>query len=136
MSSSPMEIDDSSSPEKTTAKGKTLILEDPPSGQVKATPWVEKYRPQSLADVAAHRDIVDTSPYTNPPFSLVFLFLFFPSVALVFNFYFFVGLESKSTGSRTRTSSRISSCTVHLGPERHRRSWRSLGSSTGHTTTT
>ncbi|KAF8008768.1 hypothetical protein BT93_K2429 [Corymbia citriodora subsp. variegata] len=26
----------------------------------KATPWVEKYRPQSLADVAAHRDIVDT----------------------------------------------------------------------------
>ncbi|XXG60676.1 hypothetical protein AAC387_Pa04g2520 [Persea americana] len=60
MSSSPMEIDDSSSPEKTTAKGKTLILEDPPSGQVKATPWVEKYRPQSLADVAAHRDIVDT----------------------------------------------------------------------------
>lgn len=31
----------------------------PPDG--KATPWVEKYRPQSLADVAAHRDIVDTS---------------------------------------------------------------------------
>ena len=29
----------------------------------KATPWVEKYRPQSLADVAAHRDIVDTSYY-------------------------------------------------------------------------
>ncbi|KAM7253127.1 hypothetical protein ACFE04_025745 [Oxalis oulophora] len=26
----------------------------------KSTPWVEKYRPQSLADVAAHRDIVDT----------------------------------------------------------------------------
>lgn len=55
-----MEIDESSSPEKATVKGKTLILEDPPSGQVKATPWVEKYRPQSLADVAAHRDIVDT----------------------------------------------------------------------------
>ncbi|KAF5955044.1 hypothetical protein HYC85_007900 [Camellia sinensis] len=26
----------------------------------KAIPWVEKYRPQSLSDVAAHRDIVDT----------------------------------------------------------------------------
>lgn len=26
----------------------------------KATPWVEKYRPQSLSDVAAHRDIIDT----------------------------------------------------------------------------
>uniref|UniRef100_A0A2P2KJR1 Replication factor C / DNA polymerase III gamma-tau subunit n=3 Tax=Magnoliopsida TaxID=3398 RepID=A0A2P2KJR1_RHIMU len=26
----------------------------------RATPWVEKYRPQSLSDVAAHRDIVDT----------------------------------------------------------------------------
>lgn len=30
---------------------------------IKATPWVEKYRPQSLADVAAHRDIVDTSNF-------------------------------------------------------------------------
>lgn len=27
----------------------------------KTTPWVEKFRPQSLADVAAHRDIIDTS---------------------------------------------------------------------------
>lgn len=27
----------------------------------KATSWVEKYRPQSLAVVATHRDIVDTS---------------------------------------------------------------------------
>ncbi|KAL9268155.1 Replication factor C subunit 3-like protein [Drosera capensis] len=26
----------------------------------KGTPWVEKYRPNSLADVAAHRDIIDT----------------------------------------------------------------------------
>ncbi|KAJ6826998.1 replication factor C subunit 3 [Iris pallida] len=30
----------------------------PPVGR--SVPWVEKYRPQSLADVAAHRDIVDT----------------------------------------------------------------------------
>lgn len=29
--------------------------------QVKGGPWVEKYRPTSLADVAAHKDIIDTS---------------------------------------------------------------------------
>ncbi|KAK9758412.1 hypothetical protein RND81_01G227900 [Saponaria officinalis] len=29
-------------------------------GGGKVTPWVEKYRPHSLADVAAHRDIIDT----------------------------------------------------------------------------
>lgn len=38
-------------------KGKNVVV----GGGTKATPWVEKYRPQSLADVAAHRDIVDTS---------------------------------------------------------------------------
>jgi replication factor C subunit 3/5 len=38
------------------AKGKA-----PLSATGRAAPWVEKYRPQSLADVAAHRDIVDTS---------------------------------------------------------------------------
>lgn len=37
-------------------KGKNLVV--PANG--KATPWVEKYRPQSLSDVAAHRDIIDT----------------------------------------------------------------------------
>ena len=26
-----------------------------------AAPWVEKYRPKSLDDVAAHREIIDTS---------------------------------------------------------------------------
>ncbi|XP_062160172.1 replication factor C subunit 3 [Alnus glutinosa] len=36
-------------------KGKDVVVVE---GQ--AIPWVEKYRPQSLADVAAHRDIVDT----------------------------------------------------------------------------
>ena len=39
-------------------KGKIVAVS---SSDGKATPWVEKYRPQSLADVAAHRDIVDTS---------------------------------------------------------------------------
>ncbi|KAE8656331.1 Replication factor C subunit 5 [Hibiscus syriacus] len=37
-------------------KGKSVAT----ATDAKATPWVEKYRPQSLADVAAHRDIVDT----------------------------------------------------------------------------
>lgn len=37
-------------------KGKNVVV--PANG--KATPWVEKYRPQSLSDVAAHRDIIDT----------------------------------------------------------------------------
>ncbi|KAG4147700.1 hypothetical protein ERO13_D05G238900v2 [Gossypium hirsutum] len=37
-------------------KGKGVVT----AADTKPTPWVEKYRPQSLADVAAHRDIVDT----------------------------------------------------------------------------
>ncbi|KAG0464585.1 hypothetical protein HPP92_018749 [Vanilla planifolia] len=36
-------------------KGKSLT-----AAGIKSVPWVEKYRPQTLADVAAHRDIVDT----------------------------------------------------------------------------
>lgn len=52
-----MEIDVDAPPSKPN-KGKS------PSAAVvngvKSGPWVEKYRPQSLADVAAHRDIVDT----------------------------------------------------------------------------
>lgn len=55
---------------KLTDKGKNLVV----SSDGKATPWVEKYRPQSLADVAAHRDIVDTSEYIlfllHPPLHL------------------------------------------------------------------
>lgn len=43
-------------------KGKNVVVAGT-TPDAKATPWVEKYRPQSLADVAAHRDIVDTSNY-------------------------------------------------------------------------
>jgi replication factor C subunit 3/5 len=32
----------------------------PPPNDASA-PWVEKYRPQTLDDVCAHRDIIDTS---------------------------------------------------------------------------
>ncbi|XP_047326966.1 replication factor C subunit 3 [Impatiens glandulifera] len=46
-----MDVDDDT-------KGKNVVVESTPD--TKATPWVEKYRPHSLADVAAHRDIVDT----------------------------------------------------------------------------
>ncbi|KAF6152825.1 hypothetical protein GIB67_004654 [Kingdonia uniflora] len=55
---SPMEIDISDSPMKPIDKGKGIFIV--PLVPKAATPWVEKYRPQSLADVAAHRDIVDT----------------------------------------------------------------------------
>lgn len=41
-------------------KGKSVIVAGNTAAVAKAIPWVEKYRPQSLDDVAAHRDIVDT----------------------------------------------------------------------------
>ena len=31
------------------------------SGVLDAQPWVEKFRPKTLDDVAAHKDIIDTS---------------------------------------------------------------------------
>ena len=36
----------------------------------KDAPWVEKYRPRSLDDVAAHKEIVDTSAYSALRFCL------------------------------------------------------------------
>lgn len=42
------------------SKGKNVVVSPPEST---AIPWVEKYRPQSLDDVAAHRDIVETSKW-------------------------------------------------------------------------
>ena len=32
-----------------------------PTVDGKAAPWVEKYRPKTLDDVAAHKEIIDTS---------------------------------------------------------------------------
>ena len=52
--------DDNNNKPNNNNKGKNVVV----PGESKATPWVEKYRPQSLADVAAHRDIVDTSSVT------------------------------------------------------------------------
>ncbi|KAL6317556.1 hypothetical protein AAG906_030309 [Vitis piasezkii] len=53
-----MDIDEEDNHLLKANKGKSVVVGGPPDR--KATPWVEKYRPQSLADVAAHRDIVDT----------------------------------------------------------------------------
>ncbi|KAJ9549272.1 hypothetical protein OSB04_021815 [Centaurea solstitialis] len=54
-----MEIDDDNPSQLNNNKGKAAMAAAPPA-HTKATPWVEKFRPQSLADVAAHRDIIDT----------------------------------------------------------------------------
>ncbi|CAI0393162.1 unnamed protein product [Linum tenue] len=61
--SSPMDIDhNGEKPNKpnSSSKGKTVVVDGTPPAHPKSTPWVEKYRPQSLDDVAAHRDIIDT----------------------------------------------------------------------------
>lgn len=52
-----MKFDDDA-PRSKSDKGKSPIRAA--VNGVKSGPWVEKYRPQSLADVAAHRDIIDT----------------------------------------------------------------------------
>ncbi|XLU66804.1 hypothetical protein S245_025857 [Arachis hypogaea] len=58
---SPMEIDGNETLfPSSTDKGKRVFVAGNNSGNGKATPWVEKYRPQSLDDVAAHRDIIST----------------------------------------------------------------------------
>ncbi|KAH9534767.1 hypothetical protein CY35_17G021000 [Sphagnum magellanicum] len=56
-----MEVDEPQQAAKLTAavkgKGKMGVASQQ---QFTGGPWVEKYRPTSLADVAAHRDIIDT----------------------------------------------------------------------------
>lgn len=66
-----MDIDDDDSTNPTTKatnKAKNAVVST--TAAAKAAPWVEKYRPQSLADVAAHRDIVDTSELFRPHFPI------------------------------------------------------------------
>lgn len=67
MTTHPMEID-SESDDQTNSAGENDILAADLTSLGKAIPWVEKYRPQSLDDVAAHRDIVDTSKTLSLPF--------------------------------------------------------------------
>lgn len=62
---SAMEIDE---PRKPSAVQKGKGKSGPSAGQMlKGGPWVEKYRPTSLADVAAHKDIIDTSTLLSFP---------------------------------------------------------------------
>lgn len=67
----PMDIDQTNSFSSNPDKGKTVISAPNPSIGGKSTLWVEKYRPQSLDDVAAHRDIVDTSNSLSLSLSLL-----------------------------------------------------------------
>lgn len=54
-----IEDDNGNNEDEKSVEGKNVAgPADAPDG--KAIPWVEKFRPKSLADVAAHRDIVDT----------------------------------------------------------------------------
>lgn len=88
--SAPMEIDDNSLPSSRTNKGKSLLASDP-----KSAPWVEKYRPQSLADVAAHRDIIDTSIFFSVSLSLFPILFSSPFLVLIVSLLlvrFFVSL--------------------------------------------
>ncbi|KAI5667703.1 hypothetical protein M9H77_17556 [Catharanthus roseus] len=54
---SPMEVDNDGNASRNF-KGKNVVVSA--GTDSKTTPWVEKHRPQSLSDVAAHRDIVET----------------------------------------------------------------------------
>ncbi|XP_010675030.2 replication factor C subunit 3 [Beta vulgaris subsp. vulgaris] len=55
-------------------KGKNVVV----PGDGKSGLWVEKYRPQSLADVAAHRDIIDTIDRLTSENKLPHLLLYGP----------------------------------------------------------
>jgi hypothetical protein len=76
-----MEVDEPQQAAKLTAavkgKGKMGIASQQ---QFTGGPWVEKYRPASLADVAAHRDIIDTSRFV--------LFVTHPKEFFVQEFFF------------------------------------------------
>ncbi|CAM8983177.1 unnamed protein product [Rhodiola kirilowii] len=72
-----MDIDDDEAGGVETVKhnkGKAVAV----SADSKATPWVEKYRPHSLDDVAAHRDIIDTIDRLTSEKKLPHLLLYGP----------------------------------------------------------
>lgn len=61
-------------PDAGAPSGSGRAVRTDPTVDGKAAPWVEKYRPKSLDDVAAHREIIDTSarpcgvaPHTQAP---------------------------------------------------------------------
>lgn len=46
-----------------SAGASTSRLKGDPTVEGRDAPWVEKYRPKSLDDVAAHKEIIDTSEH-------------------------------------------------------------------------
>eukprot|EP01018_Ginkgo_biloba_P027368 Gb_18117 [translate_table: standard] len=72
--STTMEIDGQFAPPKFN-KGKGKLTSD---AIEKTGPWVEKYRPQSLADVAAHKDIIETIDRLTSENKLPHLLLYGP----------------------------------------------------------
>lgn len=48
-------------PMQTDAGPSTSKKKGDPLVEKKDAPWVEKYRPKTLDDVAAHKEIIDTS---------------------------------------------------------------------------
>lgn len=69
-----MDVDEQFPPQKSN-KGKGKIGHDVVQ---KTGPWVEKYRPQSLADVAAHKDIIETIDRLTSENKLPHLLLYGP----------------------------------------------------------
>lgn len=69
MGSTPMDVAaPTSAPAPAADKGKGKLGPPPPPVvfahapvDTASQPWVEKYRPKTLDDVCAHRDIIDTS---------------------------------------------------------------------------
>lgn len=57
----PMQTDTAEAgPSTSKKKGDPLV-------EKKDAPWVEKYRPKTLDDVAAHKEIIDTSKFARKP---------------------------------------------------------------------
>lgn len=54
------DVDDYKNLKPEINHGKNVVVSSDSTAKAAATPWVEKYRPQSLSDVAAHRDIIET----------------------------------------------------------------------------
>eukprot|EP00246_Nothoceros_aenigmaticus_P001382 TRINITY_DN11900_c0_g1_i1.p1 TRINITY_DN11900_c0_g1~~TRINITY_DN11900_c0_g1_i1.p1 ORF type:complete len:358 (+),score=74.82 TRINITY_DN11900_c0_g1_i1:325-1398(+) len=72
-----MEVDEPAEPgpDDRRAKGKGILSG---CGIGKTAPWVEKYRPSTLADVSAHRDIIDTIDRLTTENKLPHLLLYGP----------------------------------------------------------
>lgn len=78
-------------------------------------PWVEKYRPKTLDDVAAHKEIIDTSEQHAKPALLL-------RSAVVSQLMLRTAAQSRS--SRMRTGYHTCFCMGLLALAKHPQSWR------------